>query len=419
MTGEGPRSKSDSFTPSERLQNMQSLLKDKKITIGISGGIAAYKIPLLIRLLSQYGASVQCVVTNSALDFVTETLLFRLTNKPVLSPQKENGWIEDYHITVKNNSDLFILAPGTLNTIGKIAAGIADDPLTTVVSALFAKKVPLLFVPSMNIDMWNNPILQDNIKKLKNLDVHFCGPNIGELACGEFGLGKMSEPEEIFENVVYVLSQKKLSGKKVLITAGPTREHLDPIRFISNISSGSRGYAMAKVCAYEGAEVTLISGPSTQKASQFVHSFKACVSAQEMFDMVMSEIKTNEYDYFISVAAVSDFAPLHYYSEKLPKQEIMNLELKRNEDILGTISGMKNSLKKPLKLIGFAAQTHNTLEIARKKLKTRELDLIIANTIDQNFSLYQHVTLIDKNFNELVITGSNESIAQKIIKKML
>ncbi len=397
---------------------MYSLLKNKKITIGISGGIAAYKIPFLIRLLKKEGAEIQCVVTKSALDFVTETLLFRLTNKPVLSWVKENKWEEDYHITIKNTADIFVLAPATLNIIGKIAQGIADDPLTTVVSPFFAKKIPMLFVPAMNTDMWNNPILQDNIEKLKKLGVYFCGPEVGSLACGEFGLGKMSEPEAIFLHIQFLLSSKRMMGKKVLITAGPTQEFIDPIRYISNISTGARGYALAQVFAQEGANVSLISGPSTQKIPAFLHSFKPCTSAQEMFDLVSNEITTDTYDYFISVAAVADFAPANYYDEKLPKQELQHIELQENPDILGMVSSIKKSLTKKIIIIGFAGQTTQVTEIAKKKLQNKGLDFIVANKLDVSRSTYNQVTIIDKYFNELPISGSNEYIATKIIDQI-
>jgi len=397
---------------------MYLLLKNKKITIGISGGIAAYKIPFLIRLLKKEGAEVQCVVTKSAFDFVTETLLFRLTNKPVLSPVQKSSWHEDYHITIKNNTDLFVLAPATLNCIGKITNGIADDPLTTVVSALFAKKIPMLFAPAMNTDMWNNPILQENIEKLKKMGIYFCGPEIGELACGEVGLGKMSEPEGILEHIQFLFSHKRMLGKKVLITAGPTQEFIDPIRYISNISTGARGYAIAKVFAREGAHVSLISGPSAEKIPSFVHSFKTCISAQEMFDLVSKEIKADTYDYFISVAAVADSRPTEYNNEKIPKQELKHIELHENPDILGIVSSMRNSLKKDLKIIGFALQTNTITEVAKKKLQNKGLDLVIANTLDTSRSSYNQVTIIDKDFNELPISGSNEYIAEEIIQKL-
>jgi phosphopantothenoylcysteine decarboxylase/phosphopantothenate--cysteine ligase len=348
-------------------------LKEKKIVLGVTGGIAAYKSAELVRELIKAGAEVHVVMTRSAQAFVTPLTFQTLSGNPVttelfnLIAESEIG-----HIALADRADLLAIAPATANIIGKIAAGIADDMLTTVV---MATRAPVLLAPAMNVHMWENKICQENIQKLRSRGYHFIDPEAGELACGYEGKGRLAEIPAIVEEIRAFLSPKDLSGEKVLVTAGPTEEPIDPVRFLSNRSSGKMGFAIARAARRRGAEVTLISGPTALTAPSQIR-FMAVRSAVEMHEAVMNHLANASV--LIMAAAVSDYRPQRKAAGKIKKNQTkMVLELELNPDIL-TEAG-KN--KKSQTLVGFAAETENLLQSGREKLKKKNLDLLVANDV--------------------------------------
>jgi phosphopantothenoylcysteine decarboxylase/phosphopantothenate--cysteine ligase len=358
-----------------------ALLADKKIILGVCGGIAAYKAIELLRLLTKAGADVHVILTRSACEFIAPLTFQTLSSNPVhtelfnLVAEREIG-----HISLADRADLFIIAPATANVIGKIAAGIADDMLTTTV---MATKVPLLFAPAMNVNMFTNPIYQENEQKLRRFGYLFEAPVKGTLACGWEGDGKLASPEAIFQSAVAALSKKDLSGQTILVTAGPTREELDPVRYITNHSSGKMGYAVARVARNRGAKVILISGPTALAKPDGVRVVKV-TSALEMQSEVMARVAGC--DVVIMAAAVADYRPLMRNSTKIKKKsDATTIELIKNPDILAGLGGMA---QRPF-LVGFAAETDALAEHSLRKLKEKNLDMIVAND----------VSLTDAGFN--------------------
>lgn len=349
------------------------MLEGKEIVLGVTGGIAAYKAVELLRLLTKAGASVHVVMTKSAQEFVAPLTFQTLSMNPVntdlfnLISEREIG-----HISLADRADLFIIAPATANLIGKLASGVADDLLTTTV---MATKALVLLAPAMNVNMYENPVYRQNEEKLKGLGYLFSEPVSGALACGWEGKGKMQDPAIIFEEAICALSKKDLAGEHVLVTAGPTREELDPVRFISNHSSGKMGYAVARAARRRGARVTLVSGPTCMDYPFGVETVPV-VSAMEMRDAVLE--KLNDATIIIKAAAVADYRPAVRQGLKIKKNDApLSVELVKNPDILAELGEMKGGRI----LVGFAAETETLLEHARKKLTEKNLDLVLANDV--------------------------------------
>jgi phosphopantothenoylcysteine decarboxylase/phosphopantothenate--cysteine ligase len=345
----------------------------KSVVLGVSGGIACYKAVDLVRLLVQGGFSVHVIMTRGAMEFVTPLTFQTLSGHPVatemfsLTQESEIG-----HINLADQADLLVIAPATANIIGKIAAGIADDLLTTVV---MATQAPVLIVPSMNIHMFENPVLQENIHRLKGLGYHFMEPAEGYLACGYEGKGRLPEPPDIVSEIQRLLKKKDLVGQRFLITAGPNREPLDPVRYISNRSSGKMGYALARVGARRGAEVTLISGPTSLASPPGVRLISVTTAA-EMRQAVLKEFPSATA--VLMAAAVADYRPDKFEAKKIKRGDApIQIGLQPNPDILKELGMKKNGQT----LIGFAAETEELIINAGKKLREKNLDLIVANNV--------------------------------------
>lgn len=351
-------------------------LHNKFIIVGVTGGIAAYKAAYLVRALKKQGADVQVIMTEAAKSFITELTMQALSGHPVLSetlkPQSNSG-IE--HIEMATKADAIIIAPATANTLARIRAGMANDLLTAIV---LAATCPIYVAPAMNENMWKNPITQDNLKALQNYGFKVISPETGFQACGATGPGRMAEPEHIVDYLVRQLNYRPLAGKKVVITAGPTKEAIDPVRFISNHSSGKMGYAIADAASNLGAEVILISGPVSIPAPTSVKLVNV-ISAEDMLSATESHIP--HCDIFISCAAVADFRCKNISEQKIKKTgdtDSMTIELVKNPDILSTVGHLSN---RPGLVVGFAAETQNVEENALKKLKSKNADMIIANNV--------------------------------------
>jgi len=393
------------------------MLKDKNIILGITGGIAAYKSAELCRRLKKAGAEVQVIMTQSGMKFITPLTMECLSEKEVITEMfPERRMVGTRHISLAQWADLILVAPATYNLIGKISSGIADDILTTVISST---KALVVLAPTMNVNMYENPICQQNIEKLKKLGYKFIEPGVGDLACGDIGKGRMAEPEEIQNEVIKLLSGKRdLSGKSILVTASRTEEPIDAVRFLSNRSSGKMGYAVAEEVFVRGAKVTLISGPSDLNCSPGINLFKVR-TADEMYKAVKKHFAKS--DALIMTAAVSDFTPEKVSSGKIKKQETgIDLKLRLTPDILKEVGRDKG--KKVL--VGFAMETEDEVENAKSKLKGKNLDLIVVNNpnlkgagfeVDTNIA-----TLIDRKGKvEKLPLMSKKELAEKIIDRVV
>ena len=365
------------------------MLTEKEIVLGVTGGIAAYKVPEMVRMFIKAEAKVTAVLTANAQRFVTPLALEVLTGRPVITDlfvPNSPGIIN--HIQAADRANLLLVAPATANVIGKLANGIADDALTTIALAC---RAPLLLAPAMNVNMWNHPAVQDNVARLQARGVRLVGPVEGELACGWEGRGRMAEPEDIVEEAAVCLAPKDLLGKKVLVTAGPTREFIDPIRYITNRSSGKMGYAVARVARRRGAEVCLITGPVALKPPPGVRLIKV-LSARDMFRVTMAEAE--KADIIIKASAVADYRPITEVSQKIKKgPHKLSLELTENPDILAQIGAKKKNQI----LVGFAAETSELVKFAETKLQKKNLDLIVANNVSRpgaGFSSDTNIVLI-------------------------
>ncbi len=354
---------------------MENMFSGRNIVLGIAGGIAAYKAAELARLLGKAGANVHCIMTDAAREFIGPLTLQTLTKNPVavslfdLWDEHEIG-----HISLASQADLFIIAPATANSIGKIAGGIADDMLSTVVMATTA---PVLIAPAMNVNMWNNPAVQENIRTITNRGCHIIEPECGELACGTEGTGRLANVHMIFERAAALLSPQDYTGLNVLVTAGPTREYLDPARFLSNPSSGKMGYALARALQWRGANVTLVSGPVTLSHPCGV----TCITVENAREMAAAvENHYKDAHLVIKAAAVADYRPGEQLQQKKKKQAgPLSLDLERNPDILAGLGEHKEGRV----LVGFAAETDDMLAHAQSKLTAKNLDMIIANDISR------------------------------------
>lgn len=350
------------------------MLKGKRIVFGVTGGIAVYKAVELLRLCVKAKAEVHVVMTSHAREFVTPLTFQTLSGNPVhtdlfdLYQEKEIG-----HISLADRADLFVIAPATANIIGKVASGIADDLLSTT---LMATRAPVFFVPAMNVHMWENPILQSNMKELEGMGFRFMEPETGQLACGYEGKGKFPAPEKIFGEICRFFLPRDMEGERILVTAGPTIEKIDPVRFISNFSSGKMGYAIAAAAAQRGAAVVLVSGPTALSPPAGVELHPVS-NAAEMFEAVMSCLPSSTI--VVKAAAVADFKPAVLRGSKVKKgkEERWLIELERTPDILAEIGRIKEDRI----VIGFAAETENLIANAHRKLTDKNLDLLVANDV--------------------------------------
>ena len=357
------------------------MLTGKKILLGITGSIAAYKIPLLVRLLKKDGADVRVVMTPSAKDFVTPLTLSTLSGNPVLShgfDEQTGKW--DSHVELGLWADLFVVAPASANTMAKMAYGMADNYLLTV---CLSAKCPIMFAPAMDLDMYKHPATQQNIKTLIERGCIFVAPSSGELASGLCGEGRMEEPQKIYERIKsFFLTKQNFKGKKVLITAGPTYEAIDPVRFIGNHSSGLMGIEIARAFADQGAEVPLVLGPSNISVNKKNVNVLPVTSAKEMYEAVTALFP--KMDIAVLSAAVADFRPEVAADQKIkknPDNDTFTIKLVKTEDILKSVGGMKTENQT---VVGFALETENGLENAKKKLHTKNIDLIVLNEMNES-----------------------------------
>ena len=389
------------------------ILDNKNILVGISGSIAAYKAADLISKLKSYGANVKAIMTSSSAQFITTTTLKSLSGNDVICENNQSTVSNFTHLDLAKWADILVIAPCTANLMNKIANGVGDDLLTTICLA-YNKK--LFIVPAMNPGMWTNKITQSSIEKLEKSKINIIGPEYGKHACGDIGYGRMSSTEHIIEQLENFQAQKILSGIKFLITAGPTREPLDPVRFISNYSSGKMGYAISLVAKQLGAEVTLISGPTALNKLEGVDTTYVETSDQ-MRETVSKKISNAEI--FISTAAISDYRPVKYSKSKYKKSsDRLTIEFERGIDILQMVARQYPDIY----TVGFAAETENLHANARKKLQSKEIDMIIANIANYEKNLgfgsdYNKVTIISNDQNLEEIDSSRKiDIAYKILK---
>lgn len=350
------------------------MLTGKTVVLGVTGGIAAYKMPNVARMLKKMHCNVHVIMTQNATNFITATTFETLTgNKCLIDTFDRNFEFSVEHVAIAKQADLVLIAPATANVIGKIAGGIADDMLTTTVMACTCK---ILIAPAMNHNMYHNSIVQENIEKLKRHGYEIIDPICGMLANGDTGDGKLPSEETLVSYVVRELAHEKdLHGKKVLVTAGPTQEAIDPVRYITNHSTGKMGYALAEAAMLRGAEVTLISGPTAIEPPMFVNVIPI-ISAQEMFEKVATNATEN--DIIIKAAAVADYRPKEVCDEKIKKSDHdTEIELERTTDILAYLGKNKGKTF----LCGFSMETENMLENSRRKLDKKNLDMIVANNL--------------------------------------
>lgn len=391
-------------------------LENKKIVIGVTGSIAAYKIAGLCSMLKKKKADVTVIMTQNATNFINPITFETLTgNKCLIDTFDRNFQYDVEHVELAKAAEVFLVAPASANVIAKAAHGIADDMLTTT---LLAATCPKLFAPAMNTRMYQNPITQDNLQILKKYGMKVITPASGYLACGDTGEGKMPEVEELYDNIIDALTPKDLSRYNVLVTAGPTREKIDPVRFISNHSTGKMGYAIAKQAGMRGAKVTLVSGPVALEAPKGVEVVPV-VSAKDMADAVWE--RADKMDMIIKAAAVADYRPVTTYEDKVKKSgDDMNIALERTDDILAYLGKNK---KEGQILCGFSMETKDMLENSKVKLKKKNLDVIVANNLkvagagfgtDTNI-----VTLITKDEVKELPILSKEEVADRILSYLL
>ncbi|NLK78769.1 MAG: bifunctional phosphopantothenoylcysteine decarboxylase/phosphopantothenate--cysteine ligase CoaBC [Clostridiales bacterium] len=392
------------------------MLKGKHVLLGVTGSIAAYKIANLASMLVKLNADVHVIMTKNAEQFISPVTFETLTGNKVIDDTFErNSGYHVAHIAMAAEADIVMIAPATANVIAKLAHGIADDMLT---STMLACTAPILLSPAMNTHMYDNPVTQENMRKLESLGYQLIEPAAGHLACGDTGKGKMPEPEMLLDCILQEIAcEKDMVGKKVLVTAGPTRESLDPVRYITNHSTGKMGYAIAENAARRGAEVTLVSGPTQLKKPRFMKVIDV-TTAEEMFQAVNDAFDTQ--DIILMAAAVADYRPTTVADHKIKKSDgEMNIPLERTTDIIGTLT----QRKKQQFICGFSMETQNMLENSRAKLAKKNLDMIVANNLkvagagfgtDTNI-----VTVITKDACEELPIMKKEEVAGALFDRIL
>ena len=393
------------------------MLKGKTVLLGVTGSIAAYKIASLASALKKLHADVHVLMTQNATNFINPITFESLTgNKCLVDTFDRNFQFQVEHVSIAKKADVVMIAPASANVIGKLAHGIADDMLTTTVMACKCKKY---ISPAMNTNMFENPIVQDNLKTLEHYGYEVIQPASGYLACGDTGAGKMPEPETLLAYIEKEIAREKdLQGKKILVTAGPTQEAIDPVRYITNHSSGKMGYAIAKAAMLRGAEVTLVSGRTAIEAPLFVNVVPI-VTAKDMFEAVTGI--SNEQDIIIKAAAVADYCPAVVSSEKVKKKEgQMSIELERTDDILKYLGENK---REGQFLCGFSMETQNMISNSRAKLEKKNLDMVAANNVKEAGAGFQGdtnvLTLITQKEETSLPLMSKEDAANKLLDKIL
>lgn len=393
-------------------------MNGKNILIGVTGGIAAYKTPNLVSMLVKQGYNVDVILTENAMNFITPNTFEALTkNRCITDTFDRFHSFEIEHISLAEKADVVMIAPCTANVIGKIANGIADDMLTTTVMA--CKKAKKFIVPAMNTNMYENPIVQDNMKKLQNYGYEIIEASSGRLACGTVGKGKMPEPKDLYKYIERECKyEKDLVGKKVVVTAGATQEKIDPVRYITNHSTGKMGYAIAKVAMERGADVTLISGITSLEKVPFVNTIDV-VSAEDMFNAVVKNY--DNADIVIKSAAVADFTPENVFDEKVKKSSgnMDTIKLKPTKDIIKYLGEHKENQF----LCGFSMETENMVENSRDKLTRKNLDMIVANNVKVKGAGFgtdtNVVTIITKDNEETLPIMTKEEVAEKLLDRIV
>ena len=396
------------------------MLENKNILLGVTGGIAAYKIANLASMLKKQKANVRVIMTKNACQFITPMTFETLTAQKVYTDTFDRDFeFKVDHIELGKWADVFLIAPATANVIGKLANGIADDMLTTTALAM---RCPLVVAPAMNTAMYENRAVKHNIMKLRTNGMEIILPASGHLACGDTGAGKMPEPELLMEYIKRAVYEKKdLAGKKVCVSAGPTREAIDPVRYISNNSTGKMGVEIAKMAAYRGAKVSLVLGPSNIFVPDFINRIDI-KSADDMYEEIMKI--SDAQDIIIKAAAVADYTPANYSSEKIKKKEgDMAIELSRTKDILKELGERKNNNPKRQFICGFSMETENMEENSRKKLLSKNVDMIVANNLKvegAGFGTDTNVVSIFTKDQELILDKlSKLEVAEKIFDEIV
>lgn len=396
------------------------MLENKNILLGVTGGIAAYKIATLASMLKKQKANVKVIMTENATQFITPMTFETLTaNKVYTDTFDRNFEFKVDHIELGKWADVFLIAPASADVIGKLANGIADDMLTTTALAM---RCPIVVSPAMNTTMYENKIVKHNMMKLRTYGMEVILPASGHLACGDTGAGKMPEPEVLLEYIKKSLySEKDLAGKKVCVSAGPTREAIDPVRYISNNSTGKMGVEIAKMAAYRGAKVTLVIGPSDEFVPDFINRVDI-KSAEDMYDEIMKI--SDSQDIIIKAAAVADYTPAKYSNEKIKKKDNeLSIELSRTKDILKELGERKKENSKKQFLCGFSMETENMEENSKKKLKSKNVDMIVANNVKvegAGFGTDTNVVTIYTKDKEIILDKlSKLEVAKKIFDEIV
>lgn len=392
------------------------MLKGKTVLLGVTGSIAAYKIAYLASALVKQGARVHVLMTKNAVNFINPITFETLTgNKCLVDTFDRNFEFSVEHVSLAKDADVCMIAPASANVIGKLAHGIADDMLTTTVMACTCRKI---LAPTMNTRMYENPILQDNLKILEHYGMEVIRPATGYLACGDTGAGKMPEPDILLEYILREAAyEKDLEGKKVLVTAGPTQEAMDPVRFITNHSSGKMGYAIARAAAFRGAQVTLVTGPVHLAPPLFAETVPV-VSARDMFEAVAA--RSGEQDIIIKAAAVADYTPVETASEKVKKKDgDLSIPLKRTQDILAWLG---ENQREGQFLCGFSMETEHLLENSRAKLEKKHVDMIAANNLKTEGAGFgtdtNRITLITRDGDTELPLMTKEEAAHRILTEI-
>lgn len=393
------------------------MLNGKTIVLGVTGSIAAYKIAGLASMLVKQHADVHVIMTKNACNFINPITFETLTkHKCLVDTFDRNFEFSVKHVSLAQAADVFLIAPASANVIGKIANGICDDMLTTTVCAT---RKPVLISPAMNTGMFENPIVQDNLKKLARFGYHIIQPAVGRLACGDVGTGKMPSEEELFNNILLAIAKEKdLKGKRILISAGPTQEAIDPVRYITNHSSGKMGYALAKMAKLRGADVTLVSGPVSITAFPGIEVVDV-TSAADMYDAITT--RSSQADIVVMCSAVADYTPTLYSEQKVKKSEgDMSIALSRTKDILKNLGENK---REGQIVVGFSMETENLIENSQAKLQKKNVDMICANSISTDKTGFgvdtNKVTLIFKNHVEELPLCSKEETADMILDQII